>query len=72
MDEKGILVGVLQKVKRVFTQALFNSGKLLSAGQDGNREWVTILATICMDGTFLPPLIIYQAISGNLQDSWLD
>ena len=72
MDEKGFLLGILQKTKRVFTQAYFESGKLLGAGQDGNREWITILATICMDGSYLPPSIIYQATSGNLQDTWLD
>lgn len=72
MDEKGFLLGVLQKTKRVFTRASFESGKLLGAGQDGNREWITILATICMDGSYLPPSVIYQATSGNLQDTWLD
>jgi hypothetical protein len=72
MDEKGFLLGILNKAKRVFTKAHFNKGKLLGAGQDGNREWVTVLAAICMDGTSLPPSIIYQALSGNLQDTWLD
>ena len=72
MDEKGFLLGILQKTKRVFTEASLRNGKLLGAGQDGSREWITILATICMDGTYLPPSLIYQAISGNLQDTWLD
>lgn len=68
MDEKGFLMGIIQKSKRVFTKDV----KIEGSGQDGNREWITILATICMDGSFLPPSIIYQAISDNLQDSWLD
>ncbi|MFL6546931.1 MAG: hypothetical protein ACJ8LM_17345 [Candidatus Udaeobacter sp.] len=72
MDEKGFLIGVLQKVQRIFTKEAFEKGKLLGAGQDGNREWITVLATICMDGTFLPPGLIYQALSGNIQDTWLD
>ena len=50
----------------------FQSGKLLGAGQDGNREWITLLASICMDGTYLPPAIVYRAASGNLQDTWVD
>jgi hypothetical protein len=25
-----------------------------------------------MDGTFLPPALIYQALLGNIQDTWLD
>jgi hypothetical protein len=69
MDEKGFLIGELQKLKRIFTRKYFASGKLLGAGQDGNREWVTILACICMDGTYLPPSVIYQALSGNIQDT---
>jgi hypothetical protein len=71
MDEKGFLLGVFQKTRRVFSLKHFHSGKLLGAAQDGNREWITLIAAICMDGTFLPPSIIYQAVSGNLQNSWL-
>jgi hypothetical protein len=39
--------------------------------QDGSREWITLIATICVDGTSLSPGLIYQATSGNIQDSWL-
>lgn len=42
------------------------------AGQDGSREWITVLATICADGTALSPALIYKAASGDLQDTWLD
>jgi DDE superfamily endonuclease len=71
MDEKGFLIGVLNKSKRIYTKSEAVRGKLLGAGQDGNREWITVIASICADGTSLPPGLIYQAISGNLQDSWL-
>ena len=72
MDEKGFLIGVLQKTRRVFDIEHLRSGKLLGAGQDGNREWITLIGAICMDGTPPPPSIINQADSGNLQDTWLD
>ena len=72
MDEKGFLIGVLSKARRVFDAKALRSGKLLGSGQDGNREWVTLIGSICMDGTYPPPSIIYQADSGNLQDTWLD
>jgi hypothetical protein len=39
--------------------------------QDGNREWITIIACICADGLALPPALIYQAVSGKIQDTWL-
>jgi len=31
-----------------------------------------MIGCICADGTYVPPSIIYQASSGNLQDTWLD
>lgn len=68
MDEKSFLIGHLQKVQRIFPKALMARQKLLGTGQDGNREWITIVATICADGTSLPPALIYKAISGDLQD----
>ncbi|KAF2421075.1 hypothetical protein EJ08DRAFT_683157 [Tothia fuscella] len=71
MDEKGFLIGLLQKAKRVFNKKLKQSGKLKGVSQDGSREWITCLATISQDGTYLPPALIYQALSGNLQDTWL-
>ena len=71
MDEKGFLMGHLQKVKRIFSKSLKKQEKLLGSGQDGSRQWVTILATICADGSSLPPALIYKAVSGDLQDTWL-
>lgn len=72
MDEKGFLIGKLQKTQRVFTKDLYKQGRLGGAGQDGSREWITVVATICADGTSLSPTLIYKAVSGNLRDTWLD
>jgi len=71
MDEKGFLISHLQKVKRIFPKALMRTQKLLGFGQDGARNWITLIATICADGSSLPPALIYKAVSGNLQDTWL-
>jgi hypothetical protein len=71
MDEKGFLLGHLQKAQRIFPKALMKQQKLLGAGQDGSREWITLIATICADGSSLPPALIYKAVSGDLQDTWL-
>ena len=71
MDEKGFLIGRITKAKRVFPKHLKASGKLLGVGQDGSREWITVMATICGDGTALPPLLIYDGTSGSIQDSWV-
>ena len=72
MDEKGFLLGVLQKMKRVYTKEALEQGYLLGAKQDGSREWITLVASICADGTALPPSIIYAAQSANVQDTWLE
>lgn len=72
MDEKGFMIGKLQKTKRIFNLQHYASGKLLGSGEDGNREWITLIACICVDGESLPPAIIYSATTGNLQTSWLE
>jgi hypothetical protein len=61
MDEKGFLIGVLQRLQRVYFKEAFNRGLLSAAGQDGNREWITCIASICIDSSWIPPTLIYQA-----------
>jgi len=72
MDEKGFMIGQVQKSHRIFTKDTYTDQKEAKAGQDGNREWITVLATICADGTALSPALIYKAVSGDLQDTWLE
>jgi hypothetical protein len=38
MDEKGFLIGHLQKVRRIFPKALMQQQRLLGTSQDGSRE----------------------------------
>jgi hypothetical protein len=38
MDEKGFLIGKLQKVKRVISKDAFEHGRLIGAGQNDSRE----------------------------------
>ena len=71
MDEKGFSIGTMNKSRRIFTKAQYKSGNFLGHQQDGNTEWVTLVATICADGTSLPPGLIYMAASGDIQDSWV-
>ena len=72
MDEKGFMIGKLQKTKRIFNLNHYGSGKLVGAGEDGNREWITLIACISASGDYIPPCIIYSATTGNLQTSWLE
>ncbi|OAQ58563.1 DDE superfamily endonuclease, CENP-B-like protein [Purpureocillium lilacinum] len=71
VDEKGFLLGVINRTKRVFSLNVKKQGKLLGAAQDGNRSWITFLACVCQDMTSLPPFLIYQGKPGQVQDSWL-
>lgn len=71
MDEKGFLIGILSKMKRVFSRQRYEEGGIKQLIQDGNREWITTIASICADGTWLSPALIYQATTGKIQDSWL-
>jgi hypothetical protein len=71
MDEKGFMLGILTRSKRVFSRRLYEEGKIKAHIQDGNREWITLLACICADGSALEPALIYQSASGSIQDSWL-
>lgn len=71
MDEKGFLIGILQKCKRIFSRRRYEQGGFKQQIQDGNREWITTIGCICADGTSLSPGLIYQAISGKIHDTWL-
>ena len=59
-------------MKRIVSREALESGRLLGASQDGSREFITLIASICANGTHLPPALIYQSESGDLQDSWLE
>jgi hypothetical protein len=51
MDKKGFLIGTTSCSKRVFSRALWERKEVTSAIQDGSREWITVVATICAGGS---------------------
>jgi hypothetical protein len=67
MDEKGFLIGSLTKAKQIFTKQWFENQQLLGNVQGGSRKWITIIATICADGTAPSPSLIYKAKTGDIQ-----
>jgi hypothetical protein len=71
MDENSFMLGVVSRPKRIFSKASYKHGKRRSTVQDGSREWITLLACICAEGSYLEPALIYQSTSGSLQASWL-
>jgi hypothetical protein len=70
MDKKGFLLRKIGRSKRIFSRALWESGGVKSAMQDGNREWITLLACICADGSAIPPLLLFASQNSTLQSTW--
>ena len=68
-DEKGFLIGLANAVKRIMTRKAFESGRIRNTKQDGNREFITLLACVSALGKALPPCLIYTGESGDLQES---
>jgi hypothetical protein len=48
------------------------SRRILGAIQDGSREFISLLACVCADGTAIPPALIYKGESNDLRDSWVE
>jgi len=71
MDEKGFAIGVLGRTKRIFSRRQWEKKEVRQARQDGNREWVSVLASICADGTALPPGIIFASKNSTIQSRWV-
>jgi hypothetical protein len=71
-EEKGFLIGLAQKLKRIMTKKIYDSGEIKGAKQDGSREFISLLVSICTDGTKIPPAFIYKGKSEDLQNTWLD
>ena len=71
MDEKGFAIGVLGRSKRIFSRRQYKKKEVRQARQDGSREWVSLLAAICADGTALPPGIIFASRNSTIQSHWV-
>ncbi|EFQ94795.1 hypothetical protein PTT_07410 [Pyrenophora teres f. teres 0-1] len=71
MDEKGFMLSAVGRSKRIFSRTSFETGKRRSTIQDGSREWITLLACICADGSYLEPALIYKSASSLIQNTWL-
>ena len=57
---------------QIMTLEALRSGWITHMMTDGNREFVTLMACICADGTSIPVSLIYKGESHDLQDSWVD
>jgi hypothetical protein len=68
MDEKGFLIGVTLRQKCVFSKQLWEQKKVTADIQDGSREWITILAVVYTDRSWLDLGVIFKD-KGALRDA---
>ena len=59
-------------MKQIMSLKAFNSGQITKASQDGSWEFISLLTGISAAGVVLPPALIYQSETGDLQDTWLE
>tara|TARA_R110002003_G_scaffold2091_1_gene24018 strand:+ start:1866 stop:2123 length:258 start_codon:yes stop_codon:yes gene_type:complete len=56
-DEKGFLIGLTGRSKRIFSKRMWDE---------------TLLACACADGTALPRDLIYAAAKGAIRSNWVE
>jgi hypothetical protein len=71
MDEKGFMIGIVGRTKRVFDKSTYHSKEVRESLSDGTRKWITTVGCICADGTALPPGLIFLSKNSTLQSSWV-
>jgi hypothetical protein len=72
MDEKSFLIGLIGRSKRIFSRRQWEKKEVRASLQDGSREFLTLLAYCCADGSSLPPSLIYAAAHGAIRSSWVE
>ena len=70
-DEKEFIIDRGRKTRRIMSKKTYKTGQITQNSQDGNREFISLLAAVCADGTYVPPALIYQGASQDLQSSWM-
>ena len=66
------MIGLSRSTKRIISREALISKRTARASQDGSREFITLIASICADGSSVTPALIYQGASHDLQDTWLN
>ncbi len=71
MNEKGFAIGLVGRSKRFFSKAAWQKKRNRKSLQDGNREWVTVIAAICADGSVLSPGLVFSGQNNTIQSTWV-
>ena len=65
MDETGFAVGSVQAGRVLIDSRV----RAQFQAQPGRQEWITVIECICVDGTVIPPLVIFKG--ANISADWL-
>jgi hypothetical protein len=65
-------MGIMNSSKRFFSRDLWERKVVKAPLHDGPRDWITVLACICADGTPLSPGLIYQSKATKIWSSWVE
>ena len=60
IDEKGFLIGIGSKMRRIKSREAYEQGRCRQSAQDGNREFITLLACVSALGKTIPPTLLYK------------
>ena len=73
MDESGFAIGDVEASQRIINAEIRQKFQ----AKPGRQEWVTAVECICVDGSFVPPLIIFkgeklsrQWIPASIHNNW--
>ena len=59
-------------MKHIINKKAYKSGQIKQVMQDGNREFITLIACVSATGEAVPPTLLYKSASGDLQDTWME
>jgi hypothetical protein len=59
-------------MRRVMSRAAYEQGRVRQSVQDGNREFITLIACCSAIGNALLPTLLYKGESGDLQNTWVE
>jgi DDE superfamily endonuclease. len=71
-DEKEFLLDICQSTKWIVFISSLKKKQILDVVQDESREFLSLLASICANGSGPSPALIYQGKSWDMQDTWLN
>ena len=58
-------------MRRVMTREAYEKGRCRQTIQDGNREFITLIACVNAQGIAILPTLLYKGVSKDLQDTWV-